>query len=193
MRPIFSVVENALTPQECDLIIKVQSKLIADAQFNNQSSLLIPSLKRKSKVSWIYQDSELAPIMGRLVWILGDVAKKQHDVDIGYIEPIQYSEYPILGRYGAHFDVSPVGHHRLISASIELSDPEDYVGGGMTFDLEDVKDPPKKRGSMIIFPSMLKHSAKTVWYGNRKSLVLWGHKENTYVGESSDTARRHQG
>lgn len=185
MRPIYTVVENVLTPEECDRIIEVQGQLLEDACFNNQDTLLIPSLKRKSKVSWVAEGSELEPIMRKLVWILTDVAKSKHDADINWVEPIQYAEYPILGRYGYHFDVSPVGeHHRLISASVELSDSVSYIGGGLSFDLENVKNPPKLKGSMIIFPSMLKHSAKTVWYGKRRSLVLWGHKKMPFAQEA---------
>lgn len=180
MRPIFTVVENVLTPEECDLVINTQSPLVERAQFNNQNTLLLPSLKRKSKTSWVSRGGPLDALMYRMVEVLTTIAHQHHEADIGYVESIQYAEYPILGRYGYHFDVSPVEHHRLISASVELSDPSSYVGGGLSFDLEGVKDPPKLRGSMIIFPSLLKHRAKTVWWGQRSSLVLWGHKHNTF-------------
>lgn len=183
MRPIFTVVENVLTPEECDRIIEVQSPLVEKAQFNNQNTLLIPSLRRKSMTSWVSRGSDLDPLMMRLADILTHFGREHHAADVNYVEPIQYAEYPIMGRYGYHFDVSPHGHHRLMSASVELSDPSDYIGGGMSFDLEGVKDPPKMRGSMIIFPSMLKHRAKTVLWGKRRSLVLWGHRENTFEAQ----------
>lgn len=177
MRPIYSVVENILTDDECDLIIKEQSPSLEQAGFNNQENMFFPALKRNSKISWIRQGSKLDSLIHKLLFVMSDVAYKQHGVTVNWFEPVQFTEYKILGRYGYHHDVSPNTSDpcRLISASVELS-PSSYIGGGLAFDIDtNVPDPPKKRGSMVVFPSILKHKAKTVWLGKRCSLVLWGH------------------
>ena len=57
---------------------------------------------------------------------------------------------------------------------IQLSDPKDYEGG--IFEFEDTL--PKlenfqTRGSVLVFPSYLRHRVTKITKGERKSLVNW--------------------
>ena len=64
---------------------------------------------------------------------------------------------------------------RKLSCSLQLSDEEDYEGGGTQ--VRDVDNNtvtiPKKRGSLFFFDSRMQHRAMTVHKGLRKSLIAW--------------------
>ena len=75
---------------------------------------------------------------------------------------------------------------RKLSFSIQLSDPEDYEGGELEFKansyssekrgdftLDDTFFTPKKKGTIIIFDSRVRHRVCEVKSGVRKSLVGW--------------------
>ena len=66
---------------------------------------------------------------------------------------------------------------RKISAVVQLSNPEDYEGG--LFEIDNDVRPPfdisrfMPRGSLLIFPSYVKHAVTPVTKGIRRSLVTW--------------------
>ena len=74
-----------------------------------------------------------------------------------------------------------VGKIRKLSMTLNLSDPNDYEGGYLMFDLGEHQpdsknnkmEEIKKRGSLIIFPSFLYHQVSPVTKGTRHSLVCW--------------------
>lgn len=79
---------------------------------------------------------------------------------------------PCLGT----FDVS----QRKISASLQLSDPEEYEGCDLLLKLpldENGKRPTyyssRAKGDLIVFPSFAQHCVTKLESGIRKSLVLW--------------------
>ena len=64
---------------------------------------------------------------------------------------------------------------RKLSFTIQLSDPEDYEGGELEFNVNDEErfTAPNKKGTIIIFDSRTKHRVREVKSGVRKSLVGW--------------------
>ena len=75
------------------------------------------------------------------------------------------------------------GKIRKLSVTVTLSDPKEYSGGELEFDLRNW-DPDKKRnvmkckeilpkGSLVVFPSFVWHRICPVKRGERKSLVIW--------------------
>ena len=83
--------------------------------------------------------------------------------------------------YDWHVDIGPTfASYRKLSMVIQLSNPEEYEGGDLQiFDpiVSDENFPyksvPKKKGSIIVFPSFLPHRVTPVTGGIRKSLVWW--------------------
>ena len=83
------------------------------------------------------------------------------------------------GNYNWHRDekFDGMGPHRKLSLVIQLTDPSEYEGGGFEFD-GDVHDRPdpsllKSKGTIIVFPSYIKHRAAPVTKGRRESLAAW--------------------
>ena len=67
-------------------------------------------------------------------------------------------------------------HDRKLSVTIQLSDSNDYEGGDFVFDQEYQSPDPKalrKKGTILVFPSPIRHAVKPVTKGTRKSLVAW--------------------
>ena len=124
--------------------------------------------------------------------------------DINDMETWQYTYYkhqpdlPTGDFYTWHTDAGadpyPNGQIRKLSASIQLSDPDDYEGGhfqwiehckpfdNLKFQSQDisaddlVQTAPfsgKELGSLLVFPSWLHHQVTPVTRGVRQSLVIW--------------------
>lgn len=177
MRPRFDVVPNLFTSDECDFIIKTGRKNLKDASFGNQKERWFPSLQRRSKVSWFSNGSnpEIDVLIQRAIAAMVETSQFHHGIVCNEYEDVQFTEYRTLGHYGMHKDVSITGPYRLISATIELSPKGSYIGGGLSINsMFKEKDIKADQGSMVVFPSILDHKAKTVFWGKRNSLVLWG-------------------
>jgi len=84
------------------------------------------------------------------------------------------------GKYDFHIDSGGDGPamYRKLSVIVLLNDG--YEGGDVLFQDYMAQDEtqmiyPKTKGTMIIFPSFLRHAVTPVTKGERKSMVLWIH------------------
>lgn len=59
----------------------------------------------------------------------------------------------------------------MLSASVQLSAPEDYTGGEL--ELAGLGHAAADQGAMVIFPSYMLHKVHPVRSGTRLSLVMW--------------------
>ena len=63
---------------------------------------------------------------------------------------------------------------RKLSVTVQLSDPSEYEGGGFEFlECPNPDESSRKKGTVLVFPSYLKHRVLPVTKGTRKSLVAW--------------------
>ena len=197
--------KSAIPPKICDDIIKYgksqqeqlaltggfEKKIIEGEELTNKEIKDL-SKKRKSNVvwmtdRWIYK--EIQPFV--------DIAnvKANWNFDWDWSEHIQFAKYGLNQHYGWHCDSAPTpyknvpdgmkGKIRKLSVTVCLSDPEDYDGGELEFDLRNSQDYEhdksskticseiKQKGSIVVFPSFLWHRVKPVTKGTRYSLVMW--------------------
>jgi len=84
------------------------------------------------------------------------------------------------GPYLKHANPNLIGKVRKLSLTLQLSDPKDYSGGELEFDMTVNKDKPfrevfanKPQGTIVVFPSYIEHRVKPVTRGTRYSLVNW--------------------
>lgn len=93
------------------------------------------------------------------------------------IQSLQYTEYDSSyhGFYGKHEDCINTNHgiQRVLSFSIQLTDPDTYTGGDLVIYTKQPAYAKKQLGSMTIFPSNISHEVLPVKTGFRKSLVGW--------------------
>ena len=79
--------------------------------------------------------------------------------------PHNYPQYPDMN-----------GKIRKLSMSILLNDPKEYEGGVLEFDTPNGIFKCKEliqKGSLVIFPSFIKHRVTPITKGKRLSLVSW--------------------
>ena len=202
--------QSALTPRMCDEIIeygkrhKPEIAVTGGAEKNEtntkkdgtfkKSALKKLHVKRKSDIvwmndTWIYK--EIHP------YIKEANIKAGWNFDWDFSESCQFTRYGVGQYYGWHCDswdkpynrpddLNSHGKIRKLSVTISLSEPEDYVGGNLEFDMRNQKDweqDKKKaihecteirpRGSIIVFPSFVWHRVAPVTKGTRYSLVIW--------------------
>ena len=119
-----------------------------------------------------------------LVWPFMEKANKDSgwNYEVSSAESFQITRYKKGEFYSEHIDGcidhssiydAPEnkfmdGKVRKLSMTINLND--EYEGGELEINGETVK---MKKGTIVFFPSFLKHQAKSVTKGNRYSLVAW--------------------
>ena len=134
---------------------------------------------RSSKVKWIPKSREFQGLYERIAQEILMHNQQHWKFDLTTLrEQIQYTEYHAedKGKYDWHLDIgSGWSSLRKISVTINLSDPKDYDGGVLEFNMggKTITQGSKAKGAITIFPSYLLHRVSPVTRGTRKSLVLW--------------------
>jgi len=127
---------------------------------------------RDSQIGWVKKPL-VREILYRYVW---EANTSAFNVNVYNKADVQYTEYN-GGHYDWHIDTffgDTSLTARKLTITVQLSEPDQYEGG----DFEFVEAPPlpkeaKKKGSVLVFPSYLKHRVTPVTKGIRKSLVAW--------------------
>jgi len=100
---------------------------------------------------------------------------------LGRPEQVQLTAYDTDSFYGWHedwapFDTKPIV--RKVSIIVLLSNPEDFEGGGFQF--TDGKAIEMKRGTVLAFPSFVRHQVTPITSGKRYSAVCWINGPRTF-------------
>ena len=162
-----------LDSELCESIISNFSKLPA----NEATTFDGNADHRKSTVRWVHGEMGLK---GHLMHYVNS-ANARFCFDIAsIITELQFTEYDSDngGYYKSHHDIdwnANNAYDRKLSIVVQLSDPDEYSGGDLSFsEVENpIKDDLRKRGTIIVFPSYLEHEVSPVTEGKRYSLVSW--------------------
>ena len=123
--------------------------------------------------------------IGSNIWLvnilmhIAKVGNSNWQFDINYPKDIHVTRYGIGGHYVFHHDISwnQLPTQRKISISVQLSDSDSYEGGDLEFEdnMHDEKTLQymRQKGTVIVFPSYMRHRVTPVTRGERKSLVSW--------------------
>lgn len=195
---------GVLTPRFCDELLqygkKQQDQLALtggleedrDLKKNPLTQKEIKNLKKKrdSKITWLND-----------IWIYKEIQPYVHEAnkkagwnfDWDFSESCQFTKYSPGQYYGWHCDSWETSYNhpndsnthgkiRKLSVTCSLTDPNEYTGGELEFDLRNSN--PKintkikckeilPKGSIVVFPSFVWHRVKPVTKGTRYSLVIW--------------------
>ena len=174
---------EVLTPEECAKVIEEveNNRTIAQGHAGDTVNQEI----RNNKISWIYSDPEdeiavlLYEKIGNAAAMLNARFFRRGPEHLGFYEGIQYSLYRKGEHYkrnhmDRHSDIDKVRVPRILTITLQLSQPEDYEGGDLVLDTaagDLVAD--RTQGTLIMFPSFIKHGVDTVTSGTRRALVAW--------------------
>lgn len=128
---------------------------------------------RSTSVSWLAFEKETR-------WIYEKLAKLFHQVNRWYrfelsgIDVLQFAKYQKGDSFGWHLDTGPgTTSTRKISLSVQLSNADEYKGGGLEFCPLGELEMSRPLGTVIVFPSFCPHRVTPVTRGCRHSLVAW--------------------
>jgi len=173
MRPLYHWWEQALPTKQCDYLID-QCKSVP-AQKGAVFDESITNKHRNSTVRWVQDLPGITDLIWRYIW---GANRDSFNIDVSAIFEAQFAEYDATEEqyYAWHHDIDwaqDSGYDRKLSIIIQLSDPEEYDGGDVEFNLFTPPEAFKKRGSVLVFPSYLTHQVTPVTRGTRYSLVSW--------------------
>lgn len=136
---------------------------------------------RISNTAWIDLNQDTRWIYDKLSWAIQQLNGQFYRFDLtGFTESFQYTVYhgDNRGHYTWHKDsgADPTGQapNRKLSAVLQLSDAETYIGGELQ--IMDKSEPSvilKEKGLLAVFPSYSIHRVTPVTAGTRKTLVSW--------------------
>lgn len=174
----FEVWDEGFTHDECDRIIEIGDSFNPeDAVVGNDAAPGVNSSIRISQTSWIPLNDDTEWIYNRLGKILRTMNGMYWRYDIhGFHEHLQYTVYDGSGtHYDWHVDNNMMTDlpPRKLSMSVQLSDPDDYDGGGLEISDGQIVEATDDRGAVIVFPSYRVHRVTPVTEGVRRSLVVW--------------------
>jgi len=132
---------------------------------------------RITQVAWLEHTPESSALYERIGQVVRRLNHEIYHFDVTGLENIQYTVYHAEqgGYYHWHIDHGP--HNptpRKISLSIQLTDPTQYEGCDLQFQVSNkIGNAPRKRGAIIAFPSFFLHRVTPIVSGTRKALVIW--------------------
>ena len=135
---------------------------------------------RKSIIKWIEHDESTEWFYDKVIDLIKVVNGTYFNLQLKYLETLQYSIYRDGGFYKKHNDCGDLDEFRnyqsirKLSFSIQLSDSSDYVGGDVVLDnRSDEFKILKDKGSITFFRSNMNHEVLPVLEGERESIVGW--------------------
>ena len=165
--------EREIPKEVCETIIQRGHKMSGfDAEVGDDGQGRIDHSIRQSHVRFFRADQD--NWLYHLLW--GYMHRANTGANWNFVvnnqqEP-QFTTYTPDFFYDFHEDGS---YHengmRKLSLVVFLSNPSDYTGG--KFEFEDGAEPSTDQGSLVVFPSFLKHRVCPVEEGTRYSLVSW--------------------
>ena len=187
MNENFVCYDKFFTSEECDNIITLAKDIEElDAKIGTTNNFGEASEVRRSVVKWIDRikhGDNFEWLFQKMNEITAKVNNQYFDIDYRYDGCVAF-QYTIYhghneGWYDQHMDHFMPGSWpdaRKISFTVQLTDPEEYEGGELSFRDTGGDQPPefmKNKGSVCFFPSIQYHGVSPVTSGTRTSLVGW--------------------
>lgn len=168
----FNVYNNVFTEEECQRIIELQN--IGHAQHSVLSNGV--AKVRDSNLYWLYNSDSEQWIFERLrcyvdMWN----ANYNYEIEAG-CSTLQLTSYGPGQEYDLHTDIgSAQASRRKISIVVQLNQPTNYQGGGLSFlyGSDVLVTPDLRAGDAVVFHSWMQHKAHQVIEGSRWSLAGW--------------------
>ena len=175
--------KGALPAKDCDWVLANGGKLEAKKGLvggNSGAFTPVASDIRRSVIRWVRREPEWNWLWSRIEGWIHEANSNAYGFALDRIESLQFTEYVAeeQGHYGWHEDIawkSTKPYQRKLSLVIQLSRPDEYEGGLLELAEDNPTDPLHfaDRGTVIVFPSYLKHRVTPVTRGKRHSLVAW--------------------
>lgn len=180
MNQIWQLWRGGISSNQADLIVEAGDQYPVTETGLGFDGSTQNNQYRSSEIRWIPVGTD--PNIESILWYFAKTANRNaFGFDINYMNDIQYTTYYANqnGKYDWHHDTfwgNPTTFDRKISIVIQLSDPQDYEGGDFEIDHQYPPLPAdeiREKGTVIVFPSFIRHRVTPVTKGVRRSLVSW--------------------
>ena len=179
MKYLWMSYDDVITPNQCDKLIEIAnqqgfaSATIDDNEKENNSGYIDDNI-RKAQIALIpYKKHKW--LENALITTLRDCnANLQFDLD-GFMD-LQVIKYDVDSFFLPHLDILTINSdmQRKVTFVIQLSNPDDYVGGDLCVWTNKEEDRmSRKKGSLHAFPSYLLHEVTPILSGTRYVLIGW--------------------
>lgn len=173
------------TPEECNEIINTALTLEPQQAVLgvNGTELDVNLEYRRSQVRFISKDDWRFKSLFEKMWQTAWEANRDffnfHITKLDYIQFAEYDE-SYQGEYKTHHDVFWLNndpfYHRKLSCVVQLTDPGTYTGCDL--EITEASQQPdiidlRSQGTLVYFPSFLRHRATPIIRGKRYSLAAW--------------------
>jgi len=176
MQPSLYWYWESIIPKEiCEYIIKNASwENKQEGTFDSENGYKQDHCVRKTEVVFSERLSIVECILRSYITVANKSANWNYALTD--IQKIQIGRYVDGGHYAYHKDTELPNNQKItrkLSAVLFLSDPKDYEGG--VFEFQDLEGQIDKmtQGSIIVFPSYVKHRVTPVTSGERYTAVAW--------------------
>lgn len=167
--------EGLFLPHEIDRILNfwdddktIKATLAGDKKYDDEL--------RKSSVMFIENTPENDWIYHKLASIAVASNNERYWFDLlGFHQELQLTRYSTGDFFDWHLDFG-AGEisARKLSMTIQLSESDEYEGGDLEFMInQKVVKAPRKKGTIIVFPSFIMHRVTPITKGVRQSIVGW--------------------
>jgi PKHD-type hydroxylase len=166
----------SVIPKElCEYIINSANwKSKKEGTFSSKNGYIQDHCRRKTEIVFADTLSLAECILRSYITVANKSANWNYSLT--EVQRVQIGRYVDGGHYAYHKDTELPNNQKIsrkLSAVLFLSDPKDYEGG--IFEVEELEGQIDKmpQGSIIVFPSYVKHRVTPVTSGERYTAVAW--------------------
>lgn len=178
---LMDIVERELlTPEDCaDLLGRVASGVWGDARLSNpqhREGIVERTIRSTRTVELpVLEWPQWADVVRSLESVNDEIYRFRLDGVVG-------EDLPSVLRYDAstadhfrpHVDVGQFSSTRKLTFVVQLSDPDDYLGGDLIFPIDGAIGS-RAQGTLLVFPAFTPHQVTPVVHGQRHAIVGWLH------------------
>ena len=167
-------VPQVLTRSQCEMI-RQDADIIGmkRAPVMAKDGKNVLSRTRTCASCWLPKAPHFQWLYNYVAAVTDEVNKAHYRFDVMDMQNLQVLRYSPGQWFKWHFDTFD-GSDRKLTMVINLSRPEEYVGGGLQVDGDwHGVEHRKVHGAATFFPSWMKHRAKAPIWGTRWALVAW--------------------
>ncbi len=171
----FIYYEGLFLPHEINTILDfwedektIKATISGDEKYNDAL--------RKSSVMFIDNIQKNDWIYNKLASLAIKTNNERYWFDLlGFHQELQLTRYSKGDFFDWHLDFG-AGEisARKLSMTVQLSDEDAYEGGDLQFMVnQKIVNAPRKKGTIVIFPSFIMHRVTPITKGTRQSIVGW--------------------
>ena len=173
MRALYRVWTSALAADSVDRILRCAAQQASEEARTFTTAADLDAV-RSATITWLDQ-SWIADLLSTYV----EQANRedfQLDLDGGIETQLITYAGDRRDHYGWHHDVdwgADSARDRKLSVTVQLSAADDYTGGELEFADFSTNADFRSKGTVVVFPSVLRHRVRPVTAGTRHALVSW--------------------